>query len=197
MFQSLDVGIRKSPSPDSLYAGGFSYNGWPFIVRLHWAHTVKVSPFTQMIRRFIICYIFQKAVVDVLSTHQKGKVLSVAFPYETKTHGIIKHVRSSHHWVTAFGSFCHQVAIEVTVADLWTMRPSVAITTATGAVQLWKSEVLQWTREESLATISVAELVELPEKKVISSHVGEGQETVLNRLIRQLSDARVWLHCYS
>jgi ER membrane protein complex subunit 1 len=65
--------------------------------------------------------------------------------------------------------------------------------TTTGAVQLWQQDKVQWTREESLASISVAEFVELPEKKVTSSHAGEGQETLVARLKWQLLEAQVGL----
>ena len=52
---------------------------------------------------------------------------------------------------------------------------------------------MQWAREESLSTISVAEFVELPEKEVILSHIGQERETALARLKRQLADAQVIL----
>ena len=65
------------------------------------------------------------------------------------------------------------------------------VTTTTGAVQLWQEDMVQWTREESLASISVAEFVELPEKKITSSYVGEGQETFVDRVKRQLLEAQV------
>jgi hypothetical protein len=73
----------------------------------------------------------------------------------------------------------------------WTVLARVVVTTTTGAVQLWQQEEVQWTREESLTSIAVAEFVELPEKKTLSSHVGEGRESFLARLVRQISDAQV------
>jgi ER membrane protein complex subunit 1 len=65
------------------------------------------------------------------------------------------------------------------------------LTTTTGAIQLWHQDKEQWTREESLATIGAAEFVELPEEKVVSSHVGDDHEHFLARLGRQLLEARV------
>jgi len=64
---------------------------------------------------------------------------------------------------------------------------------------------VQWTREESLSTIAIAEFVELPERKAIhSSH--EENENLIGRMLRQISDAQVcftfellryWLTCVS
>ena len=50
----------------------------------------------------------------------------------------------------------------------------------------------QWTREESLTDVRVAEMVELPEPLVIASQVGaEETESFGSRLQRQLADAQV------
>jgi hypothetical protein len=67
------------------------------------------------------------------------------------------------------------------------------ITSTTGAVQLWQQDKLQWVREESLSSISVAEFVELPERKIALSHAGDEGETFLARITRQLEDAQVGL----
>ena len=64
------------------------------------------------------------------------------------------------------------------------------MTTTTGAVQMWQQDQLQWTREEGLADIRVAELVELPERK-IALHRDSEQETFGARVARQLLDAQV------
>ena len=48
---------------------------------------------------------------------------------------------------------------------------------------------LQWTREESLSTIAVAEFVELPERKAVQS-IAE-RESFLGRVLRHISDAQV------
>lgn len=66
----------------------------------------------------------------------------------------------------------------------------LALTTSTGAVQMWQQDQLQWTREEGLADIRAAELVELPEPK-IASHAEREQETFGARVARQLLDAQV------
>jgi ER membrane protein complex subunit 1 len=64
------------------------------------------------------------------------------------------------------------------------------LTTTTGAVQLWQQDKEQWTREEALANIAVAEFVELPEMKVIQAH-GSEDESFVSRVVRQVLDAKV------
>lgn len=70
---------------------------------------------------------------------------------------------------------------------------NILVTTTTGAVQLWAQGRVQWTREESLAEIKVAEFVELPEAKTILSHIDLDGESFLTRLARQILDAKVML----
>ena len=57
-------------------------------------------------------------------------------------------------------------------------------------MQLWQHDKMQWMREEALASIRVAEFVELPEKKLVVSHAAV-DEGYFERLQRQLSDAKV------
>ena len=64
------------------------------------------------------------------------------------------------------------------------------MTSATGAVQLWQHDREQWTREEGLSEIAVAEFVELPEGKSIATHVRD-EESFVERLTRQIGDAKV------
>jgi len=67
----------------------------------------------------------------------------------------------------------------------------LVLTTTTGAVQLWQQDQLQWTREEGLSDIRVAEMVELPEPKIVASQIAsEEHESFGSRLFRQLSDAQ-------
>ena len=65
------------------------------------------------------------------------------------------------------------------------------LTTNTGAVQLWQHDRMQWIREEALSEVEVAEFIELPENKMVTSRVGDGDETFTERITRQLSDAKV------
>jgi ER membrane protein complex subunit 1 len=64
------------------------------------------------------------------------------------------------------------------------------VTTTTGAVQLWQQDALQWSREEGLADIRVAEFVELPERKTAETGAGEEPETFARRIARQLREAQ-------
>ena len=71
------------------------------------------------------------------------------------------------------------------------LLPYLALTTTTGAVQLWQGDIVQWTREEGLSAIQVAEMVELPERKTIAAHIIDQDETFAERIRRQLADAKV------
>ena len=57
-------------------------------------------------------------------------------------------------------------------------------------VQLWQQDKEEWTREEALANIVVAEFVELPEMYVIQVH-GSEDESFVSRVVRQVLDAQV------
>ncbi|KZT08987.1 DUF1620-domain-containing protein [Laetiporus sulphureus 93-53] len=103
----------------------------------------------------------------------KGLVSGYTFPFETDQHGVITHV-----------------AVDLANPEEFKVIARLAVTTSTGAVQLWHHDQLQWIREEGLADIKVAELVELPERKAIAAHIREENETFVDRLIRQLSEAQ-------
>jgi hypothetical protein len=65
------------------------------------------------------------------------------------------------------------------------------VTTSSGAIQLWQQGELKWMREESLATTTLAEFVELPERVASGSNLHIGGEGFVSRVIRQISDAQV------
>ncbi|EIW74996.1 DUF1620-domain-containing protein [Coniophora puteana RWD-64-598 SS2] len=92
-------------------------------------------------------------------------------PFDTSEHGVIRYALLD-------GS---------STSEMETTR--VLLITSTGAVQLWKHNKLQWTREEALSTIQVAEFVELPERKVAGTHVDD-DEGYVSMLRRQLGDAK-------
>ncbi|TBU24929.1 hypothetical protein BD311DRAFT_780673 [Dichomitus squalens] len=102
----------------------------------------------------------------------KGLVTGYTFPFKTGEHGIIRHV-----------------AVEAANPEHYRVLARLAVTTTTGAVQMWQKDQLQWTREEGLADIRVAELVELPERK-IALHLDSEHETFGARVARQLLDAQ-------
>ncbi|KAH7906600.1 hypothetical protein BJ138DRAFT_1015952 [Hygrophoropsis aurantiaca] len=103
----------------------------------------------------------------------KGSTSGFTFPFETQSHGAFAHV-----------------AFDGTSVERGNASTRMLLTTTTGAIQLWQHDKVQWVREEALATIQVAEFVELPEKKVVGSHVGLEEETFLERIIRQFADAK-------
>jgi hypothetical protein len=83
------------------------------------------------------------------------------------------------------------VALHTAYVKELDLLPYLALTTTTGAVQLWQGDVVQWTREEGLSRLQVAEMAELPERKTIASHITGQDETFVGRARRQLADAKV------
>ncbi|KAJ8579707.1 hypothetical protein M405DRAFT_848078 [Rhizopogon salebrosus TDB-379] len=59
----------------------------------------------------------------------------------------------------------------------------VLLTTTTGSIQLWQRDKMQWVREEALASIQVAEFVELAKRTVVTSHAVD-EEGYFERLQR-------------
>ncbi|KAI0820139.1 DUF1620-domain-containing protein [Trametes gibbosa] len=127
------------------------------------------------IARVFWSHSFRQASAHILASHLaegKGLVTGFTFPFKTVDHGIIMHV-----------------AVDAANPEPYRVLSRLFLTTSTGAVQLWQQDQLQWTREEGLADIRVAEFVELPERK-IASHVGVELESFGARIGRQLSDAQ-------
>ena len=89
--------------------------------------------------------------------------------------------------------FFFQVALHTAYVKEVDLLPYLAVTTSTGAVQLWQGNIVQWTREEGLSRLQVAEMVELPEQKSMESHAIDEQDTFVERVRRQLTDAKVRL----
>lgn len=114
--------------------------------------------------------------VEVFAPHLAqgaGLVTGYTIPFDTSNHGIIK-----------------QVSLDAANPSEMLVVARLLFTTSTGALQLWQHDKLQWTREESLASIQATEFVELPEVKLGAREV----ETFTQRLCRQLSDARDFPH---
>ena len=84
-----------------------------------------------------------------------------------------------------------QVALHTAYVKELDLLPYLALTTTTGAIQLWQGNIVQWTREEGLSRLQVAEMAELPERKTIASHIIGQDETFVGRARRQLADAKV------
>jgi hypothetical protein len=132
-------------------------------------------------------HLLQKIKFDTVSSHpvEGAKALTedVTIPFETLNHGIIEHVCPLISlFVLVFTYPTYQVAVDA-------ISPArILITTSSGALQLWQQGNLTWTREEGLANIVAAEFVELPEAEAVS---GEGEESFIGRIRRQIRDAQV------
>ncbi|KAI0369552.1 DUF1620-domain-containing protein [Pilatotrama ljubarskyi] len=127
------------------------------------------------IARVFWSHAFKQASAHVFAAHLaegKGLVTGFTFPFKTAEHGVISHV-----------------AVDAANPEPYRVLARLFLTTSTGAVQLWQQDQHQWTREEGLSDIRVAELVELPERKV-AAHAGVEHETYAARVRRQLSDAQ-------
>ncbi|TFY78833.1 hypothetical protein EWM64_g5179 [Hericium alpestre] len=126
------------------------------------------------VARVFWSHALQKASVHVYAPHLadgKGLVSGFTFSFQTNVHGIIKHA-----------------ALYAALPKPYDVIPYLALTTSTGAIQLWQGERALWTREEGLSRIGVAEMVEMPERKTVAA--ARGAETFLQRLQRQMRDAK-------
>ncbi|RDB18117.1 ER membrane protein complex subunit 1 [Hypsizygus marmoreus] len=175
-----------------------------------WAANVD-APGDIVLSRVFWSYLNRKAKVETFKFPVTGlpsslaspqiHALSTLFEFDTNKHGIISHASLSSS----------------------TNSLSLLLTTTTGTVQLWsiaprpphvhspvpiavspKGKVpsaikvatkVQWTREESLAEVVVAEFVELPESVGdIGSGAGREGESFLGRVRRQAGDAKNFPH---
>ncbi|KAI5117724.1 hypothetical protein M0805_006209 [Coniferiporia weirii] len=121
-------------------------------------------------------HVLKLASAHIFAEHAaggKGLVRGYTFPFETNSHGVIAHA-----------------ALDAANPSDNVVIGRFILTTGTGAVQLWQHDRAQWTREEALSEIALAEFVELPERKSVSTHVGADEETFFGRVNRQLSDAK-------
>ncbi|KDN38529.1 hypothetical protein RSAG8_09418, partial [Rhizoctonia solani AG-8 WAC10335] len=103
----------------------------------------------------------------------KGISTGATFPYNTAEHGVILHC-----------------AIDAFMPHSYSIQHRMLLTTPTGAVQLWQLQELQWTRDEALAEIKVAALVDLPERKIaeeiaVSEHRGFAERLIFHLVAAQ------------
>ncbi|KAF8258763.1 hypothetical protein EI94DRAFT_1728071, partial [Lactarius quietus] len=168
---------------DSLYIGGVDRDGFPYIGRVFWSfnlgasHTVSAYPLLAHSRAHLFSESFSTRVRSSPRWGQ-GLVSGFTFNFDTETHGIISHV-----------------ALHTAYVKEVDLLPYLAVTTSTGAIQLWQGDILQWTREEGLSRLQVAEMVELPEQKAMAAHAVDERDTFVERITRQLTDAK-GLHLY-
>ncbi|KAI9509927.1 DUF1620-domain-containing protein [Russula earlei] len=128
------------------------------------------------IGRIVWSFVLSKATAHVYAPHmaaRKGLLSGFTFDFDTSTHGIISHV-----------------ALHTAYVKELDLLPYLALTTTTGAIQLWRGDIVQWTREEGLSRLQVAEMVELPERKIIAAHIVDQDETMSDRIRRQLADVK-------
>lgn len=90
-------------------------------------------------------------------------------------------------------SYFAQVALDAAKLSDNTVIGRLALTTSTGAVQVWEHDRVIWTREEALSEIEKAILVELPERQAVVSANVDGNEGFSSRVARQALDAKVCL----
>ncbi|CAA7264034.1 unnamed protein product [Cyclocybe aegerita] len=119
----------------------------------------------------------EKGAADVYAGHLlsgQGVTSGFYFPFDSKSDGIITHA-----------------ILDASNPSELTVNTRLLVTTSTGAVQLWEQSELKWTREESLATIAVAEVVEIPEKFASESGAADpSSEGFFARLTHQIADAQ-------
>ena len=182
---------------ESFYLGGLDKDGLPYIGRVFWSFMLGVGPTVTTYQSKLTPYVArQKAAAHVYHpplAEIQGFVSSFTFDFDTQTHGIISHVTNLSlfsNTVLTFESL-GQVASYTTNAKEHNLPPFLVLTTTTGAVQLWQGDVVQWTREEGLSRLQVAEMVELPEQKSITAHIIHQDEMFVKRIRRQLTSAKV------
>jgi hypothetical protein len=128
------------------------------------------------IGRIFWSFLLGKAAAHIYAPHMaagRGLVSGFTFNFDTEMHGTISHV-----------------ALHTAYVKELDLLPYLALTTTTGAVQLWQGDIEQWTREEGLSRLQMAEMAELPERETIATHVIDQDETFAGRSRRQLADAK-------
>ncbi|CCM05286.1 uncharacterized protein FIBRA_07498 [Fibroporia radiculosa] len=126
------------------------------------------------VARVFWSHVFKKASAHIFAAHLsdgKGLASGFTFPFETSVHGVISHV-----------------AVDAANPGDLQIIARLALTTSTGAVQLWHQDQLQWTREEGLSDIRAVELVDLSERKVATARIDD--ESFGDRIKRQIAEAQ-------
>ncbi|EJD05202.1 DUF1620-domain-containing protein [Fomitiporia mediterranea MF3/22] len=128
------------------------------------------------IGRVFWSHVLRTASAHVFAPHAasgKGMVRGYTLPFDSNSHGIIAHA-----------------AMDAAQPSDNMIIGRFVLVTSTGAVQLWQHDRAQWTREEALSEVELAEFIELPERKTIATHVGDGEESFVGRVTRQVQDAK-------
>lgn len=79
-----------------MYAGGMDALGQPYVARVYWSHRLKVSLRSVFIELLLTDF-DQMGAADVFAGHLvsgHGLASSFYFPFDTESHGVIRHVRN-------------------------------------------------------------------------------------------------------
>ncbi|KAF9219877.1 DUF1620-domain-containing protein [Gyrodon lividus] len=155
-----DVAPSKVNS-ESRFIGVLDERGGPRIGRVFWSNARN------------------QAIHQTFEAHLeegKGSVTGFAFPFETREHGVVKHVAFFPSTSASSNDTAHKVLL----------------TTSTGSLQLWAHDALQWVREESLASVQVAAFLELPPARqdVTGGAGGKGGQGFWGKVGRQVGDVK-------
>ncbi|KAG9308090.1 hypothetical protein JVU11DRAFT_12603 [Chiua virens] len=150
--------------PESHFFATLNQNGNPCIGKVAWSN-IHNAPIHETFEANLIGGTGQRTAFPV--------------PFDTYEHGTIKHVAFSPSSPTP-------TSINETTHKLF-------IVTSTGSLQLWDHDVLQWVREEALATVQTATVIELPPtREEVLGGVGAGgtRESFWNKIVRQVKDIK-------
>ncbi|KAI0033037.1 DUF1620-domain-containing protein [Vararia minispora EC-137] len=115
-----------------------------------------------------------KASAHVYAPHLAGGLVSgFTFPFQTLSHGTIVHA-----------------AVHVAYVKETDLLPYVVLTTSTGTIELWQGDRMQWTREEGLSRVRMAEMIELPERLSEGGQKDRAKEGFVERVLRHAVDAQ-------
>lgn len=186
----LTLKAASTRNTDSLYSGGFDKAGKPYIARLYFSLAFKVARYWKLLD---LPFLMPTPVricgsLRTSSFERQGSRNWVLIPFQIKRAWRHHSGKSVHSNNLIFLLIPYQFAMDAANPGEFQVLGRLFLTTSTGALQLWQQDKYQWTREESLSTIEVAEFVELPEKVVSSSHPGD--ESYAQRLFRHVTDAQ-------
>ncbi|KAL0573048.1 hypothetical protein V5O48_008907 [Marasmius crinis-equi] len=118
-------------------------------------------------------YFLERASAELFAPHLsdgRGLIAGFSFNLDKDQHGKIAHV-----------------TMDFANPNMYQVLGRLFVTTSAGTVELYQQDKLQWSRDESLAEITNAEFVELPERVLATA---EGNEPFLARLERQIKEAK-------
>ncbi|CAE6535426.1 unnamed protein product [Rhizoctonia solani] len=156
-----DSAVSRSETP-SLFSGSVDREGNPYIARVFWVADATAS---------------WPIFIHMLLTVPREKASALARLFLLIRRSMVL--------------FC--IALSTLLCRTphsYSIQHRMLLTTSTGAVQLWQLQDLQWTRDEALAEIKVAALVDLPERKIaeeiaVSEHRGFAERLIFHLVAAQ------------